>query len=364
MLDDLSQERPSGGEPPEEDAPFGGREGDESAAQRPLRPGAHDTVVGQPIPTYASDPYGAPPGDEEPPRRDPLPIILGAIALVVGIAGLVLGIAALASDDTAAGEPVPTLIGTDELVDGAVTNPKLDAGAVGAGKLADGAVTATKLEAAAVTTDAIADGAVTEQKLAEASVTTGSLADGSVTGGKLEDGSVTGDKLAEGALGDDIVPDGSVTSDKLAEGAVETPNLADAAVTGGKVADDSLGGQQIDESSLDVVPAAETAAVAEVARALEGGGENGGDEPLQIEFVEASSDGDPAEAKGPVTAECPDGMQVIGGGATIVGPEDTGVPVALVTNTVSENGWAGSARAFAESEAGWRLDVTAICTAG
>ena len=318
MVDDQSHERPPGEVPPEE---------------TPVRPYRSDLDAERAA-------YG-----QEPPRRDTLPIILGAIALVVGIAGLVLGLAALASDDTGGGEPgAAVVIGTDDLVDEAVTNPKLDAGAVGPGKLADGAVTETKLEAAAVTTDAIADGAVTEQKLA--------------------DGSVTGDKLAEDALGDDIVPDGSVTSDKLAEGAVETPSLADGAVTGRKVAEDSLGGQQIDESSLGVVPEAENAAVAQVALALEGGAQDGGgDVSLQIDFAQASSDGDPAAAKGPVLAECPGSMQVVGGGATIVGPEGTGVPVALVTNTVSGNGWAGSARAYAESDAGWRLDVTAVCAA-
>lgn len=272
-----------------------------------------------------------------------MPVVLGGIALVVAAIGLVLGIAALSSDDTAATGEISAdslVIGTDAIEDEAVTGPKIAAGAVGTGKLADESVDGDKLVAGAVGSDAIGEGAV-----------------GS---GAIADGAVTAEKLAEDALGDGTIADGSIESAQLAEGAVERANVAQGAIAGRKVADDSLGGQQIDESTLDTVPAAEKAAVAEVALAL-AGGEDGGGAPLQVEFAQASSDGGPAAAKGPVVAACPEGTQVVGGGASIVGPEGTQVPVALTTNTASGNGWAGSAVAYAESPAGWRLDVVATC---
>lgn len=325
MSVDDSHERPPGGEPPEARPP-----GDETWVQ-PSPGGSpyHDPY----------DPYGQHPTQDE--ERSKLPLVLAAIALALGLGGLILGVVALASDDgsqTGAETAGLVEVATDDLQDEAVTGDKIAPGAVGTGKLADGAVTDTKIAPGAVTTDAIADGAVTPGKLS--------------------------DEILES----DFVPDGSVTAAKIADGAVERRTLPDGVVNGRKVADDGLTGQQIDESTLDVVPAAETAvvaetaAVAEVAKALEGGGEpGGGGGTLTVEFAQASSDGDPATVKGPVVAECPAGTQVVGGGATIVGPEGTGVPVALITSTASGNGWAGSARAYAETGDGWRIDVTAVC---
>ncbi len=327
MVDDSHSERPPGGEPPYEPPPGGDPYHDPTMPQPP--------IPGQ----YGRDPYGQyqqPGGQGAEPERDRMPIVLGVIALVIALASIVIGIAALASDDSAPavdGAAVGQItVGTDAIEDEAVTGAKLAPEAVGPGKLGTGAVTAEKLAEGAVGTDAIADGAVTS------------------------------DKLSEDALGDSEIPDGSITTEKLAEGAVEGPNIAPGAIGGGKVADDSLGGQQIDESTLSTVPAAETAAVAEVALALEGG-ENGGSSTT-FEFAQASSDGGPAAAKGPVLAECPEGSQVVGGGASIVGPEGTLVPVALTASTATGNAWAGSAIAYAESGAGWRLDVVAVCASG
>jgi hypothetical protein len=321
-----NHERPPGGEPPEAQPP-----GDETWVQS--SPGGapyHDPY----------DPHGQQPARVE--ERSKLPLVLAGIALVLGLGGLILGVVALAQDEQVrqdAETAVALGVATDNLQDDAVTGVKIAPGAIGPGKLADEAVTDEKIAPGAVMTDAIADGAVTPGK------------------------------LSEEVLGADPVPDGSVTAEKIADGAVERRTLPDGVVNGRKVADDGLTGQQIDESTLDVVPAAETAVsaetavVAEVAKALEGGEEPGGG-PLTVEFARASSDGDPAGVKGPVTAECPAGTQVVGGGATIVGPEGTGVPVALITSTASGNGWAGAARAYAETGDGWRIDVTAVCIPG
>lgn len=324
MVDDSQSERPPGGQPPQEPPPGGDPYYDPTMPQ--------PTAQGR----YPQDSYAQYPPAGPEPERDRTPLVIGAIALVAALAAIVIGIAALASDDSAAPP--------DGAVSGSIS--------VGTDDLEDESVTSVKLAPEAVGTGRIANGAVTDEKLAE----------GAVTGNAIADGAVTSEKLADDVLGDSDIPDGSVTSKQLAEGAVERPNIAEGAIAGRKVADDSLGGQQIDESTLDTVPAAETAAVAEVALALEGGGEGGSS--VQFDTVQASSDGGPAGAKGPVVATCADGDRVVGGGASIVGPEGTLVPVALSASTTSGNGWAGSAIQYAESEAGWRLDVVAVCASG
>lgn len=293
-------------------------------------PDETEQVPGPPDATVVQPPRGAGQGPPPPPPHvasggsgsgGSTTPWLALVALAVGIGALVVGIIALSTDDSGPAEAVAGgAIGADNIADGAVTNPKIAGGAVGQGKLADGSVSAAK----------IAEGAVGEAALA--------------------DGSVSNSRIVERAVG----------PGKLADGAVGTAKIQDGAVTGTQVAPDSLGGAQIDESSLETVPSAENAAVAEVALALEGGGSGGGGAP-SIEFVQASSNADPADVKGPVVAECPDGSQVLSGGAAIVGSGGAGVPVALVLSTPSGNGWAASARTYAETDAGWQIDVTATC---
>lgn len=78
-------------------------------------------------------------------------------------------------------------------------------------------------------TENIIDGAVTTEKIANSAVTTEKIADLAVVNAKLGNGSVNINKIANGA----------VTSVKIANGAVVTDKIANSAVTQVKLADKS-----------------------------------------------------------------------------------------------------------------------------
>lgn len=79
--------------------------------------------------------------------------------------------------------------------------------------------------AGCVQTNEISDGAVTEPKLATGAVTNGKIADGAVTDAKIL-GVISGAKLgAHAHYGDDIV-DGTITSTKISDGAITDAKIA------------------------------------------------------------------------------------------------------------------------------------------
>ncbi len=261
----------------------------------------------------ATQPVEYPPGPPEAPRRDPLVLTLAGLALVIGIGAIIIGLIALGRDDQPADQtPAAVTVGTDDIEDGAVTEPKL------------------------------ADDSVSERV----------LADGAVQQPELGDGAVTGAKLADGAVGTRALANGTVKEPKLADGAVTGAKLAGDSITGANVAADSLGGREIDESSLEQVP---LAAEAEVARSVDLGGL-----VPQVETVDTQSASDVTPVKGPVEASCPSGTSVVAGGAEVISEGDP-VPVAITASVPTSTGWSASAMTFAESETPWSLHVVAVC---
>ena len=212
---------------------------------------------------------------------------------------------------------------------------------------------------------AIVAGAVTADKLAAGAVGTAAIADGAVTAPKLAKGAVTSASLAAGAVGNAAIGNGAVGRDKLANGSVN----------GAKVANDSLTGDDIKESTLAKVPAAakaDTAAKASSATTADSATKAGNASKLGgvaaaaflsgVRFVQAESADDLKPQKGPLTATCPSGSRVIGGGAAVLGVDHG---VALVRNAPDgETRWVGKAEAFRDPGGPWRLVVTAICAAG
>lgn len=87
-------------------------------------------------------------------------------------------------------------VGTDQLQDGAVTNPKLHSDAVSTSKVQDSAITTPKINALSITTPKVADAAITLAKLDTHSVDTSKLVDEAVTTDKLDSQAVTIDKMS------------------------------------------------------------------------------------------------------------------------------------------------------------------------
>ena len=75
-----------------------------------------------------TQPHYLPPA--EPPHRDPLVLVLAVIALAAAIGAIIIGLLALGQDDGGGdGGPSVVTVGTDDIEDGAVTEPKLADGA-------------------------------------------------------------------------------------------------------------------------------------------------------------------------------------------------------------------------------------------
>jgi len=101
-------------------------------------------------------------------------------------------------------------VGSDHLVNGAVTGAKLANLSVGSGHLVDGTVTGAKLANLSVGSGHLVDGTVTGAKLANLSVGGDHLVNGAVTGAKLANLSVGSGHLTVGAVTGATLANGSI----------------------------------------------------------------------------------------------------------------------------------------------------------
>jgi len=229
------------------------------------------------------------------------------------------------SAGTAAALACSGCIATGQLAAGAVTSPQLADGSVTTSKIAAGAVTAAQVGFTFAASDGKGGDAILAKSALDVQCTgcigTADLADGGVTEPKLADGAVGAAKLADAAVGTAKLADGAVGTAKLADGAVGTAKLADGAVGTAQLAativkdlglipgaqlalvattgkyDDLLGGP-------DLTPYAQVgeANTWAKAQALAGGGSLGGDldfakhQALKFRFESAASDPAPCDA--------------------------------------------------------------------
>ena len=192
--------------------------------------------------------------------------------------------------------------------------------------------------------------------------------DGSVSAAAIQPGAVTAAKLAHGAVSGGAIRTGAVGTDQLAPGAV----------TDARVARDALTGAAIAEPTLARVPAATRAARARAARravhattatraAVSGSADRLAGVPAagylsKPTIVHAATPTDASARKGPLSARCPTGMQVLSGGVAVYGATD-GVTI-LRNVPAGAHGWAGLAHAGTSASRKWRLVVRAVCVQG
>jgi hypothetical protein len=190
----------------------------------------------------------------------------------------------------------------------AVTTPKLKNGAVSAAKLKNGAVTSSKL----------ANEAVVSAKLGAGSVRSVALGGGVVTTAKLKDGAATGSKLANNAVG----------NAKLDADSVSTGKIQDGAVTGSKLA---------------------ASFFAQLVK--------------NVSYSDKESTSSNSDSK-TITAECPTGKEVVGGGARALGA-NTKVVISESAPKIDPDGkrtgWIASAREVEEETESWSVVAYAIC---
>ncbi|MCH8748793.1 MerR family DNA-binding transcriptional regulator, partial [Patescibacteria group bacterium] len=112
-------------------------------------------------------------------------------------------------------------VGTQAIIDGAVTEEKI----------AEGVLDSFGLEENSITTVHIVNGEVKTADIANTAVTAIKIASSAVNSAKIKDGSVAAVDLADGA----------VTSGKISDGTILTADLADGAITTAKIADGTIG---------------------------------------------------------------------------------------------------------------------------
>lgn len=201
---------------------------------------------------------------------------------------------------------------------------------VKAKSIAKGAVTTPKLRNGAVTSPKLRNGAVTGAKIAPGAVGTSQIANGAIRSAALGGGVVTESKLKNGAVTETKLFNSAVTNSKIGPNAVATGKIADGAVTSVKLAS-SLLGQLV----------------------------------RNVSYVSATSVSNAEDKPKSVTAQCPTGKQVTGGGARITGAEVT--TVALIESTPfadaasKRTGWTASADAIAADAKPWAVEAVAIC---
>lgn len=232
----------------------------------------------------------------------------------------------------------------------------------------DDSVGAAALRDGAVGSDAIRDEAVVEAKIAPGAVTASRLAPGALGAASLGPKSVTSRAIADRAVAASALADRSVVARAVADGAVTGRAMADNSVSSRAVGANVLRGEDINESTLgpvaratraDTAATADRAATADNTRSL--GGVAAGRYVKGVTQVTAASQSSTLGRKGPVTASCPSGTSVIGGGARVEGARD----VALSANGPDgTSGWTAQAAVFGKTPAAWRVVVTAICAKG
>lgn len=195
------------------------------------------------------------------------------------------------------------------------------------------AVAATKLSAGQVKAVNIAKEAVTSAKLKKLAVSNAKLGKESVTEGKIKKLSISNPKLGTEA----------VTTGKIKKKAVTANILGPEAVTAGKLAGASVSAAKLSPSFyLQLLK--------------------------NVTYVTETSINDSAPTKS-VSALCPVGKEVLGGGVRINGgnlvPATNGVvpseSAPLVSAANGRVGWTAGGREFGDEKENWQVVAYAVC---
>ncbi len=216
------------------------------------------------------------------------------------------------------------------------------------------------------------DGSVGPAAIQDDGVTGSKLAPGAVGSGQIADGAAVAAKVGPAAVGPDAIAPGAVATKHLVPGAVSSPQLAAGAVTSAHVATNALVGADIDEGTIGRVrrttraDSADTAIRATRADTAASAGSLDGLTRTavlsNVTLVDTATRATWTSLKGPVTARCPDGARIGGGGAASEG-STTGVAITR-SGPASATAWVAAAEEVGVVSAPWRLVVTATCADG
>lgn len=190
-----------------------------------------------------------------------------------------------------------------------------------------------------VKTQNLANGAVTNLKLRNGAVTPLKIRNGAVTGAKIAIGAVGSTQLADGGVRSVDLGGGVVTEGKLKNGAVGEAKLGASSVATGKIQDGAVTSAKLSAALL-----------AQLVK--------------NVSYVNKESGALSTTSPQSVTAECPSGKQVVGGGARIVFGDATVVQltesIPFLAGDGKRTGWTAAAKT-AEATKTFAVEAYAIC---
>ena len=205
----------------------------------------------------------------------------------------------------------------------------LSATAVAATKIGPGQVKAVNLANQSVTNPKIKTQAVTSGKIKNLGIVAGDLAANSVVSSKIAKKAVTNAKLGTEAVSSSKLGKNSVTNEKISSEAVTTGKIGNESISSGKLSS-SLWRQLL----KNVTPVTETSV-------------------------------NDSETEKAVTATCPPGKEVIGGGARINAPAAVNVALNQSYGPSNANNsrttWIASGREPVAEVGNWQVVAYAIC---
>jgi hypothetical protein len=212
------------------------------------------------------------------------------------------------------------------------------------------------LSGAAYAATTLGKKSVKTRNLANGSVTALKLRRGAVTNLKLRNGAVTGAKIANATIGSTQLANGAVRSEQLGGGVVTTPKLKNGAVTGEKIAGNAVGANQLGPNSVATAKIQDGAVSStKLASTLLASLVKG------VSYVTKASETNATSPKS-ITAACPTGRQVVGGGARPVLGTSTEASLIESTPFVNGEGKRTGWTATVASPAGtFAVEATAIC---
>lgn len=234
-------------------------------------------------------------------------------------------------------------------------------GAAYAAGLGRNAVKTRNIANGAVNTAKLRNNAVNTRKLRNNAVNTRTLRNNAVNARKIRNGAVIGPKLSSEAVGTSKIANAAVRSTKLGGGVVTTPKLKGLAVTEGKLGNNAVTNPKIAAGSVETGKLANEAVTAEKLHA-----------GLYAQLVKnisyetkataADEEPDPKE----VTATCPAGKEVIGGGARVTGSGVKQVAIAQSFATDAgvdgkRTGWHAVAVEVGPETEAWGVEAMAVC---
>lgn len=202
---------------------------------------------------------------------------------------------------------------------------------------------------------------VKTQNLANGSVTTLKLRGGSVTNLKLKNGAVTGAKIANATIGSSQLASGAIRSEQLGGGVVTEGKLKNGAVTGAKIANAAIATEKIANGAVTTAKLNKEAVTGEKLSAS-----LLGQLMRNVSYVTASSVSNTEPQAKSVTALCPPGKQVTGGGARVNGAEAKTVAVTesipALNGENKRTGWTATAIEITGLLAKpWAVEAFAVC---